>query len=96
MHRLSRFFSVQNCTDYSAFFRCGNMYEVPTMTWAIFPCTIDTIGKTEAQVITKWLPKYKYKPLNKGYITGKMKSNAPDIEHYKEDGSVEVWIAIQD
>lgn len=72
------------------------MYEVPAMTWAIFPCTIDTIGKTEAQAITKWLPKYKYKPLNKGYITGKMKSNAPDIEHYKEDGSVEVWIAIEE
>ena len=44
----------------------STMYEVPAMTWAIFPCTIDTIGKTEAQAITKWLPKYKYKPLNKG------------------------------
>lgn len=72
------------------------IYEVPTMTWAIFPCNIDSIGKTEAQAITKWLPKYKYKPLNKGYIIGKMKSNAPDIEHYIDDGSVEVWIAIEE
>lgn len=28
------------------------------------------IGKTEAQAITIWLPKSKYRPLNEGYITG--------------------------
>lgn len=71
-------------------------YTIPAMTWAVFPCTKETIGKTEAQAITKWLPKSNYKPLNKGYITGRMKSGAPDIEHYAADGSVEVWIAVQE
>lgn len=71
-------------------------YTVPAMTWAVFPCTLETIGKTEAQAITKWLPKSKYRPLNKGYITGRMKSGAPDIEHYGKDGLVEVWIAVEE
>ena len=71
-------------------------YTVPAMTWAVFPSTVETIGKTEAQAITKWLPKSKYKPLNKGYITGKMKSGAPDIEFYGQDGQVEVWIAVKE
>lgn len=71
-------------------------YTIPARTWAIFPCTKKTIGKTEAQAITKWLPKSKYKPLNKGYITGRMKSGAPDIEFYGQDGQVEVWIAVKE
>ena len=62
----------------------------------LFAYTKKTIGKTEAQAITKWLPKSKYKPLNKGYITGRMKAGAPDIEYYHADGSVEVWIAVQE
>lgn len=71
-------------------------YTVPAMTWAVFPCTLETIGKTEAMAISKWLPKSDYQPLNKGYITGRMKSGAPDIEHYGKDGLVEVWVAVQD
>lgn len=71
-------------------------YTVPARTWAVFPCTQETIGKTEAQSITKWLPKSKYRPLNKGYITGRMKSGAPDIECYGKDGQVEVWIAVKE
>lgn len=71
-------------------------YVVPAMTWAVFPCTTETVGKTEAQAITKWLPKSKYKPLNKGYITGRMKSGAPDIEYYGPGGYVEVWIAVKE
>ncbi|MCR1838926.1 GyrI-like domain-containing protein [Murimonas intestini] len=71
-------------------------YTVPARTWAVFPCTQETIGKTEAQAITKWLPKSKYRPLNKGYITGRMKSGAPDIECYGKDGQVEVWIAVKE
>lgn len=70
-------------------------YTVPAMTWAVFPCTLETIGKTETMAISKWLPKSGYKPLNKGYITGRMKSGAPDIEHYGKDGLVEVWVAVQ-
>lgn len=71
-------------------------YTVPARTWAVFPCTQETIGKSEAQAITKWLPKSKYRPLNKGYITGRMKSGAPDIEFYGKDGNVEVWIAVEE
>ena len=70
-------------------------YTVPAAAWAVFPCTVDTIGKTEAQAITKWLPKSDYKPLNSGYITGRMKSGAPDIECYGKDGTVEVWVAVR-
>lgn len=69
-------------------------YVVPARTWAIFPCTIEEIGKTESLAITKWLPKSKYKPLNKGYFTGRMKSGAPDIEHYDKNGNVEIWVAV--
>lgn len=71
-------------------------YTVPAMTWAVFPCTRETIGKTEGQAIAKWLPKSKYRPLNKGYITGRMKSQAPDIEYYGKDGYAEVWIAVRE
>lgn len=71
-------------------------YTVPAMTWAVFPCTLETIGKTEAMAISKWLPKSNYRPLNKGYITGRMKSEAPDMEHYGKDGLVEVWIAVKE
>lgn len=69
-------------------------YIVPAMTWAVFPCTIETMGKTEVQAITKWLPKSRYKPLNSGYITGRMKSGAPDIQYYGQDGIVEIWIGV--
>lgn len=71
-------------------------YVVPAMTWAIFPCTPETIGKTEVQAITKWLPRSKYKPLNSGYITGRMKGQAPDIEYYGKDNEVEVWVAVKE
>lgn len=71
-------------------------YIVPAMTWAVFPCTKETIGKTEAQAITKWLPKSNYRPLNKGYITGRMKSGAPDIEYYVNNDEVEVWIGVKE
>lgn len=71
-------------------------YTVPAMTWAVFPCMLETIGKTEAMAISKWLPKSKYRPLNKGYLTGRMKSGAPDIEHYGKDGLVEVWVAVEE
>lgn len=71
-------------------------YVGPPNTWAVFPCTMEVIAKTEAQTITKWLPKSNYKPLNTGYITGRMKSEAPDIEYYGKDGLVEVWVAVKE
>lgn len=70
-------------------------YVVPAHTWAIFPCKKDEIGKVEAQAITKWLPKSEYRPLNKGYITGRMKGKAPDIELYLDDEQAEVWVAVE-
>ena len=73
-----------------------DVYTVPAATWAVFPCTVETIGKTEAMAITKWLPKSDYKPLNAGYLTGRMKSEAPDIEYYGEGDSVEVWVAVRE
>ena len=71
-------------------------YIIPACTWAVFPCTIETIGKTEAQAIMKWLPRSSYQPKNKGYITGRMKSEAVDIQYYGKDGLVEVWVAVKD
>lgn len=74
----------------------ASVYTVPAMMWAVFPCTVETIGKTEVQAITKWLPGSKYRPINKGYITGGMKSGGPDMEYYGKDGLVEVWIAVEE
>lgn len=71
-------------------------YMVPAGTWAVFPCTIETIGKTEVQAIMKWLPKSNYKPVNTGYITGRMKSEAPDIQYYGKDGLVEIWVPVKE
>lgn len=71
-------------------------YEVPACTWAIFPSTMDTIGKTEVMAITKWLPKSNYKALNSGYISGRMKSQAPDIECFSANNEVEVWVAVKE
>ena len=73
-----------------------DVYTVSAATWAVFPCTVETIGKTEAMAITKWLPKSDYKPLNAGYLTGRMKSGAPDIEYYGEGDSAEVWVAVRE
>lgn len=70
-------------------------YVVPAASWAVFPCTADTLGQTEVQAISKWLPKSDYKPLNRGYLTGRMKAGAPDLEYYGEDGTAEVWVAVK-
>lgn len=72
------------------------VYTVPAMTWAVFPCTPETVAKTEVTAITKWLPKSKYRPLNRGYITGRMRAGAPDIEYYGKDGRAEVWVAVKE
>lgn len=69
-------------------------YLVPAATWAVFPCTLATMGKTQVQAIMKWLPKFHYQPCNTGYIRGKMNSSAPDIEWYGQDENVEIWVAV--
>lgn len=71
-------------------------YTVPKCTWAVFPCTKETMGKVQVQAITKWLPKSNYQPLNKGYITGRMKSGAPDIECYLLKDETQTWVAVQE
>lgn len=72
-------------------------YEVPAALWAIFPCTKETMGKTQVQAISKWIPKSNYRALNKGYITGRMKSKACDIEYYgEEEQDAAIWIAVEE
>ena len=67
------------------------------MTWvSISSANQGNHRENRGQAITKWLPKSKYRPLNKGYITGRMKSKAPDIEYYGKDGYAEVWIAVRE
>ena len=70
-------------------------YTLPKALWAIFPCTKETLAKTEVMAIMKYIPKAGYKPLNKGYMTGRMKSMAPDIEYYGKGDYVEVWVAVE-
>lgn len=70
-------------------------YEIPETTWAIFPCSLETMGKTQVQAITKWLPKSNYTACNKGYISRRMKSKAVDIEYYGNDGYAEIWVAVE-
>lgn len=90
------FIAVSNETGVEKYNGTLDTYRVPEALWAVFPCTVETIAKTEVQAISKWLPKSAYKPLNSGYITGRMKSGAPDIEYYGEDGLAEVWIAVRE
>lgn len=80
-----------DCTNSDIF----TEYTVPAALWAIFPCTKETIGKTEVMAISKWLPKNGYTSLNSGYLTGRIKSMAPDIEYYGQGDEVEVWIAVR-
>lgn len=71
-------------------------YTIPARTWAIFPCTQKTIGKTEYNVIAKWEPTADYKVLNQGYVTGYMEGHAPDLEVNGLDDYAEVWIAVEE
>lgn len=70
--------------------------EVPASTWAVFPCTRKTNGKTQFAIVTKWAPKSKeYELLNKGYMTGKMTSGGPDLEVYGQEDDVEIWVPVR-
>ncbi len=70
-------------------------YIVPAATWAAFPCKLEEIHKVEVDIVAKWNGNSGYKVLNTGYDTGDMKSLAPDLEVYLEDGTVEVWVAVE-
>lgn len=69
---------------------------VPAMSWAVFPCTRKTNGKTQMSIVTKWAPQQTdYELLNSGYKSGKMKSSAPDLEVYGQGDDVEIWVPIK-
>lgn len=70
-------------------------YTVPASKWAVFLCKREEIGQVEARIVTEWLPTSGYELLNSGYETGDMKSGAPDLEVYGQDGHAEVWVAVK-
>jgi len=72
-----------------------NEYIVPAATWAAFPCKLEDIHKVETDIVTNWHGNSGYNILNAGYETGYMNSKAPDLEVYLEDGTVEVWVAVE-
>ncbi|MDH6364671.1 AraC family transcriptional regulator [Enterococcus sp. PF1-24] len=70
-------------------------YLVPAMTWAVFPCTRKTSGKTQMNIVNKWEPQADYQLLNTGYKSGKMISAAPDMEVYGKDDEVGIWVPVK-
>lgn len=70
-------------------------YTIPAMTWAVFPCKVQDIGRTEIQIITEWQPQSEYRVLNTGYHTGHMEGQAPDLEVYGIGDNAEVWVAVE-
>ncbi|HIU76101.1 MAG TPA: AraC family transcriptional regulator [Candidatus Pelethocola excrementipullorum] len=70
-------------------------YIVPAMTWAVFPCTRKTSGRTQMDIVKKWAPQSDYILLNTGYASGKMVSAAPDLEVYGRDDDVEIWVPVK-
>lgn len=70
--------------------------EVSANTWAVFPCTRKTSGKTQFAIVTKWAPKStEYELLNDGYATGEMTSGGPDLEVYGQGDEVEIWVPVR-
>ncbi|MGC6767265.1 GyrI-like domain-containing protein [Enterococcus sp. LJL128] len=72
-----------------------NDYIVPAATWAVFPCTRKTSGKTQMNIVKKWAPNSGYDLLNTGYASGKMTSVAPDMEVYSAGEEVEIWVPVR-
>jgi len=70
-------------------------YIVPAATWAAFPCKIEDIHQVEVDIVAKWHGNSGYNVLNTGYETGKMNSKAPDLEVYLDDGTAEIWVAVE-
>lgn len=68
-------------------------FMVPAATWAVFPCKREEIASVEIRIVNEWLPQSDYMLVNKGYETGDMISEAPDIEIHGQDGNSEVWVA---
>ncbi|MDU5334556.1 GyrI-like domain-containing protein [Enterococcus sp.] len=70
--------------------------EVSGNTWAVFPCTRKTSGKTQFEIVTKWAPEStEYALLNDGYATGEMTSAGPDLEVYGQGDEIEIWVPVR-
>lgn len=70
--------------------------EVPANTWAVFPCTRATSGKTQFAIVTQWATQATgYELLNTGYATGDMTSSGPDLEVYGHGDEVEIWVPVR-
>ncbi|MGM0167030.1 hypothetical protein IGI39_002010 [Enterococcus sp. AZ135] len=70
--------------------------EVPANTWAVFPCTRETSGKTQFAIVSNWAPQSKeYELLNDGYMTEEMTSGGPDLEVYGQGEEIEVWVPVR-
>ena len=48
-------------------------WDIPEQTYAVFPCTLDTISETYQFIFEKWLPQVNYQP-----------AGTPDFEFYPE------------
>ena len=70
-------------------------YTVPAVTWAVFSCSMENLGTTQADIVTKWAPASAYEILNQGYETGEMISAAPDLEVYGQGTDVEIWVPVK-
>ena len=70
--------------------------EVPANSWAVFPCTRKTSGKTQFAIVTQWAAQTNdYELLNTGYATGEMVSAGPDLEVYGQGDEVEIWVPVR-
>jgi AraC family transcriptional regulator len=70
-------------------------FMVPAATWAIFPCKRTEIAEVEIRIVSEWQPTSGYELLNRGYDTGEMKSQAPDLEVHGMVDTSEVWVAVR-
>ena len=70
-------------------------YMVPAATWAVFPCKRTEVAAVEVRIVNEWQLTSDYEVLNKGYETGEIKSQAPDMEVHGQDENAEVWVAVR-
>ncbi len=68
---------------------------VPAATWAVFPCKRTEVATVEVRIVNEWQLTSGYEVLNKGYETGEMRSQAPDLEVHGQDENAEVWVAVR-
>ena len=57
---------------------------IPGGTWAVFPCTLETLQDTNTKMWNEWLPKAKEYQLRRNL----------NVEMYMPDGYVELWLPV--